>query len=303
MAVTNKIETAVKRLLVRGKVCWLWDDESPEEQLGVASNMLNQRLTGLILVDDLNHATPTAAHASVSLPALSTIMSVPVTVIGTNIELTNYTGGYSINVRMMEGGTPPANNYNRATLNLAASGKTYVLNNGGPYSKLSFTYEALLSFLPNEVVTLTLDSVDGLAYPNGGGQQIEVVLFDFNQSGPMCSKGQDYHDKDVAAFHVIAKQGEETPPHSGNYLVHVRVECSANADDEAAALALVEERLNQLRAVLDVDDLPAQITAASGGGLTVHPRSVWSRGVGEGVEGRKFSSAWEFVCVACEADL
>jgi hypothetical protein len=54
---------------------------------------------------------------------------------------------------------------------------------------------------------------------------------------------------------------------------------------------------------LDTDDLPARITAAAGGNLTVHPRTIWGRGVGEGVEGRKFSSAWEFVCVACEADL
>ena len=303
MAVTNKIETAVKRLLVQAGVCWLWNDESPEEELGVPEGLLNKRLTAAITVDWSNNATPTAPHDSATVLGVSTIIPAPVTVIGTKIELTNYTGGEVINPRMMDGGRPPANNYNRATLALSASGKTYVLNNGGPYNRTGFTYTERLNLISGDVVTLTLDTVDGLAYFNDGGQQIEVVLFDYNTGSPMCSKGQDYHDKDVAVYHVIARQGEETPPHSGNYLVHVRVECSAQADDTAAGLAEVEDRLNQVRAALDTDDLPARITAAAGGNLTVHPRTIWGRGVGEGVEGRKFSSAWEFVCVACEAEL
>ena len=315
MAVTNKIETAVKRLLVRGKVVWFWPDEDYQTEFGSNSALTavntSETLTALISVLPGYVANPALAQASFNLPSVPQPDHLSIQVFGLHVELSNYTGGSQPgDSHFMVGGTPPGNNFNRATLQVSNPSQTYVLNCGSSNQLQTFSYQAEIDADSGATLTLNLDSVDGLAIYDPGGQLVQVTVnyLDFvdgydNGTAPMCSKGQDYHDKDLAAFHVIARQGEETPPHSGNYLVHVRVECSANADDEATALALVEERLNQLRATLDVDDLPAQITAAAGGGLTVHPRSVWSRGVGEGVEGRKFSSAWEFVCVACEADL
>lgn len=124
-----------------------------------------------------------------------------------------------------------------------------------------------------------------------------------NTALPKCTKGHDYHDKDIAAFQVIASKGEEIPPMSGNYQVTVRVLCDSQADDGANALSSIESQMNALRSCLDTNDLASRLTLAANGGLTVFPNSIWGRRVTEGVEDRKFSSCWEFTCMACEAVL
>lgn len=314
MAITNKIERAVKRLMVIGKVCWLWDNESVETEIGWNGDLTTPNTTktlrAAIGVQNNETATPSVATDTFEIPSglvpnWSGAISADIS--GIYVEVSNYTGGApGTNSHFMVGGTPPGDNFNRATLQVSSPSATYALNVGSSNELQNFNYTQTIAVDEGATLTLKLDSVDGLAIRSPNGYQaIELALsyFDVNQSGPMCSLGEDYHDKDIAAFQVIATRGEEMPPHSGNYLVHVRVLCNAQGDDGTAGLTTVQTRMDQLRAALDTDDLPARITSIAGGGLTVLPGSVWGRGLTEGVEGRKFSSGWEFTCVACEADL
>ncbi|NBV22251.1 MAG: hypothetical protein EB141_20070 [Verrucomicrobia bacterium] len=318
MAITNKIETAVKRLLVAGKVCSLWDDEDANTELAgllsdssFISNLPTEEavtLTARISVDEQNNANPSLDTVNGTIGSSRPLDTnfVRVTVTGTFIELSNYSGGtHGEHSYFMEGGNPPADNYNRALFHTSNPSRTYVVNRGSSITQQSFSYSEAIQLLPSTNIQLKLDSVDGLALPAHGFQQIAVSVefFNVDTDAPKCTKGEDYHNRDMAAFQVIANKGEEVPPLSGNYLVNVRVLCSAQADDGLGGLAEAESHMDALRAALDTDDLAARITQAANGGLTIFPNSIWGRGVTEGVEGRKFSSGWEFTCMACEADL
>jgi hypothetical protein len=314
MAITNKIETAVKRLLVAGKVCSLWADEVIEEELSWSSDLTAPNTTETMLADiqviEFNTAAPSLASVTFTLPdgiVHAWPGSLVLTVVGTDVELSNYTGGtVGDDSHFMAGGTPPGDNFNRAKLLISSPSSNYVLNAGISSQLHSFQYTQSIPVNEGASITLILDSVDGQAIrPLSRHQKVSVSFdyFSYDSDAPKCTKGEDYHDKDIAAFQVIASKGEESPPFSGNYLVNVRVLCSAQADDGSGALALVESRMDALQACLDTDDLADRITIAARSGLTVFPGSIWGRGVTEGVEGRKFSSGWEFTCMACKADL
>ena len=85
--------------------------------------------------------------------------------VAASVELSAYTGGTNHtgdDSHFLRGGTPPANNYNRLTLQVSSPAQTYVLNKGSSTIIETLAYSADIDADVGATLTLKLDSVDGL---------------------------------------------------------------------------------------------------------------------------------------------